>query len=136
MSPSTGGERDHGLCRLCGAPGEATDHIDGSSSELTNLRLLCRACHRPVTEQHLVPLSLEQAELARKLWGRVAAARPRRLCDDEQRWAAGWRELLEWRRDWLEYGDVAADEVCIDPSDFDGGSGPGSYFAHAMEKDD
>jgi hypothetical protein len=39
-------------------------------------------------------------------------------------------------REWLEFGNIAVDEVCIDPSDYDGGSGSGSYLAHVMEKDD
>jgi 5-methylcytosine-specific restriction endonuclease McrA len=130
-------ERDQGRCRLCGAPGEEVDHIDGSSPALNNLRLLCRACHRKVTEDNLVPATAEQAEEAQALWSRVRAVRPRRLCDDEQRWASGWRALLakhqEW---WWDSDDVASEEVCIDPSDYDGGFGPGSYFAHVMEKDD
>lgn len=129
-------ERDQGLCRLCGAPGEQIDHIDGSSADLSNLRLLCQACHRKVTEEHLVPATAEQAEEAHALWTRVRATRPRRICDNEQRWASGWRVLLADRRDWLrDPGYVEADEVCLDPSDYDGGFGPGSYFAHAMEKD-
>jgi hypothetical protein len=27
-------------------------------------------------------------------------------------------------------------EVCVNPSDYDGGLGPDSYFEHAMSKDD
>jgi 5-methylcytosine-specific restriction endonuclease McrA len=129
-------QRDQGRCRLCGAPGAEVDHIDGSSPDLTNLRLLCQACHRKVTEEGLVPATVEQAEEARALWARVRAVRPHRLCDDEQRWASVWQALLAERREWLESGDVGADEVCIDPSDYDGGFGPGSYFVHVMEKDD
>lgn len=130
-------ERDQGLCRLCGAPGEEIDHIDGSSPDLSNLRLLCQACHRNVTEEHLVPATAERAEEARVLWERVRAFRPRRLCDDEQRWAPSWRALRAERQEWLWAGGaVAAEEVCLDPSDYDGGFGPGSYFAHVMEKDD
>jgi len=34
-------ERDQSLCRLCGAPGEETDHIDGSSPDLSDPGLLC-----------------------------------------------------------------------------------------------
>lgn len=129
-------ESDQCRCRLCGAPGEEIDHIDGSSSDLSNLRLLCQACHRKVTEEHLVPATAGEVEEARALWARVMAVQPCRLCDDDQRWASGWRSLLAERQEWLESGDVAADEVCIDPSDYDGGFGPGSYFAYVMEKED
>jgi 5-methylcytosine-specific restriction endonuclease McrA len=94
-------ERDQGRCRLCGAPGEEIDHIDGSSPEFSNLRLLCKACHRQVTEEQLVPATAQQAEEARALWARVTAVRPRRLCDDEQRWASGWRALLATRQERL-----------------------------------
>ena len=42
------------------------------------------------------------------------------------------------RKDWLELRDLNEDDVlvCLDPSDYDGGYGPGSYFEHAMAKDD
>jgi hypothetical protein len=50
-------ERDQGRCVLCGGPGEEVDHIAGPSPELTNLRLLCKSCHRVVTEQHLIPIT-------------------------------------------------------------------------------
>lgn len=33
-------------------------------------------------------------------------------------------------------GDEVEDEFVTDPGDFDGGYGEGSYFAHAMNKDD
>lgn len=32
--------------------------------------------------------------------------------------------------------DEVADEVFMDPGNFDGDYGPGSYYAHAMSKDD
>ena len=120
-------ERDQGLCQLCGASGVEIDHIDGNSPDLSNLRLLCRTCHRQVTEQNLVPATAEQVKEVQALWSRVKAARPSRLCDDEQRWASAWRGLLTDRKEWLwGLGDMAADEVCVDPSDYDGGFGPGS----------
>lgn len=37
--------RDGGRCQACGEPGAEIDHIDGSSSALRNLQLLCHACH-------------------------------------------------------------------------------------------
>jgi 5-methylcytosine-specific restriction enzyme A len=41
--------RDAGLCTLCGGPGNTVDHIrevrDGGTDALSNLRLICAACH-------------------------------------------------------------------------------------------
>ena len=51
-------QRDKGLCQLCLASGKVVagnecDHITpkarGGSDDLSNLRLLCRPCHRSVT---------------------------------------------------------------------------------------
>ena len=39
-------KRDRGKCVWCGEPGNQVDHIErGTDHSLTNLRLLCRACH-------------------------------------------------------------------------------------------
>lgn len=112
-------ERDQIRCRLCGAAGEEIDHIDGSSSDLSNLRLLCQACHRKVTGEHLVPANREEVEQARALWARVIAAQPGRLCDDDQRWASGWRSLLAERQQWLwASNDLVIDETYLDLSGY------------------
>src|SRR5690349_16970443 len=42
-------ERDAFRCRSCGVQGTEVDHIRGSSSELSNLQLLCSDCHREKT---------------------------------------------------------------------------------------
>lgn len=108
-------ERDQGRCRLCGALGEEIDHIDGSSPDMANLRLLCKACHRRVTEKHLVPATRQQTEEAQALLSRVRAVRPRRLCDDEQHWASRWRTLMAERQEWLWYGgDGPVTDLAID----------------------
>jgi 5-methylcytosine-specific restriction endonuclease McrA len=86
-------ERDGGLCVFCGAPGAEIDHVAGPSAELTNLRLLCRDCHRRVTETHLVPLRPEHRERAIELLARIRALRPLHPCDAAE-WATTWRQ---WR---------------------------------------
>lgn len=35
-----------------------------------------------------------------------------------------------------EYDDESEEEFITDPGDFDGGYGEGSYYEHAMSKDD
>lgn len=85
--------RDKHRCTLCKArPGHEIDHVNGDSSDLTNLRLLCRTCHRQVTRQHLHrlpddhPALLIRAEILR----RIAAATPLRPCDAND-WPERWR---------------------------------------------
>lgn len=42
--------RDLGLCQECGAPGTDVDHIrPGDDHSMSNLRLLCAACHKAKT---------------------------------------------------------------------------------------
>lgn len=48
-------ERDGGICRKCGKPGNEIDHIAGSSADLSNLQLLCRDCHMEKTMALMVP---------------------------------------------------------------------------------
>lgn len=91
-------DRDNGMCVLCGAPGEEIDHISDSSSELTNLRLLCHDCHRKVTEEHLRPIAENDIKKRMRLVEtliRVDAAQPVRPCDSpdwSKRWSAWVRE--------------------------------------------
>jgi hypothetical protein len=76
---------------LCGGPGEEVDHIAGPSTELTNLRLLCRSCHRVVTEQHLIPITdAEHEALFQQIWFRSMSPMPLRPCDTEE-WRTTWR---------------------------------------------
>lgn len=76
--------RDHGLCRMCGAPGDEVDHIDGDSPDPSNLRVLCTACHRTVTAAHLQPLPDDPALKARahELQRRTLAQTAKRPCDE------------------------------------------------------
>jgi 5-methylcytosine-specific restriction endonuclease McrA len=74
--------RDGGLCQLCGEAGKDIDHIGGSSSELTNLRLLCKKCHNKKTVPGLVPITTpEHRERAKELRARIRAKKPKRQCD-------------------------------------------------------
>lgn len=49
--------RDENLCQLCGAVGTEIDHIDGDSSELSNLQLLCDPCHNKKSRSHYKPIT-------------------------------------------------------------------------------
>lgn len=169
--------RAHGLCQLCGEPGIDIDHIKGSSAALSNLQLLCKACHAKKTEKVLVPAGPEGRALIDQLMDdRVAPSVPRLLADDEVMWPTTWSELKKARRQRLvdeledldidprqlrtraemvlERDDARADlaggpaefgeyddegNVYFEPTeipDFDGGYGPDSYFARAMNRDD
>jgi hypothetical protein len=95
--------RDGCRCVTCGAPGEDIDHIDGSSDDLTNLRLLCRPCHRQITDEHMKPISdPAMRQRAAKLRQRVKSTDPLCPCDAED-WQHSWRR---WVRGHLEYADL------------------------------
>ncbi len=90
---------------------------------------------------------------------RVEAGEPALLCDDEAQWQGAWRALKAARKARLyeravdagldaaslrgltraqildEIADARADDRAA-PDDYDGGSGPDSYFARAMDRDD
>ena len=92
-------ERANGLCQKCGQPGVDVDHIAGSSPELDNLQLLCKACHKEKTAENLVPAPLEIRErIAQLMFDRLAPGRPRLLADDDTTWADIWRGLKRARR--------------------------------------
>jgi hypothetical protein len=98
-------ERDKGLCRKCGQPGTDIDHIEGSSSELENLQLLCKPCHNEKTKSKLVPLPPEDeeggAEIEAKrvsLLFRANSLTPQRGCDGEERWRTFSRQVMSERR--------------------------------------
>jgi hypothetical protein len=96
-------ERDSSTCTQCGAPATQIDHIAGPSSDPSNLRLLCSACHTAVTSSHFRSVEPGTAEAAKalELLGRIAAARPKRACDGMD-WAATWRDwcAANGRRDY------------------------------------
>ncbi|MEV6417900.1 HNH endonuclease [Kribbella sp. NPDC051718] len=85
-------ERDGGRCVNCGKPADEIDHRDGSSAELSNLRLLCRPCHRRKTALRVVPIHdlsvLRDAEVLRS---REEATVPLRACDSDD-WTETWKD--------------------------------------------
>jgi hypothetical protein len=90
--------RDQGKCRRCGEPGNEIDHIAGSSSDPSNLQLLCDSCHNDKTRAAMVPASEEQQAWAKALWDtRIFVSEPIRLCDDEIHWAKESRALKTQR---------------------------------------
>ena len=97
-------ERDKGLCQKCGQPGIDIDHIEGSSSELENLQVLCKPCHNEKTLSKFRPLPPEDEEGAEihakkeSLLLRVHSLTPQRACDDEEGWNTLSRRLMSERR--------------------------------------
>lgn len=83
--------RDGGRCVLCASDGEEIDHVQGDSNALSNLRYLCKPCHREVTEKHLAAITDKETLLRDlKLRLRIAAREPLRACDRED-WSQIWR---------------------------------------------
>ncbi len=69
--------RYKGRCVICGAPGTEVDHIKGSSSEPSNLQLLCTPCHRKKTEfSFRAATSQEIAEVFEPIRKRATAPAP------------------------------------------------------------
>lgn len=156
-------ERDSHLCVTCGNPGEEVDHIEGDSSDLSNLQLLCKKCHQAKTAERFHPASPEETAAINLMYvTRVEPDLPTRLCDDEQHWRERWRELKTSRRqrlvdqmedEGLNLNDFRGatreemitelqDAICVAAEsgswteDDDSGYGPYSYFARAMAKND
>jgi hypothetical protein len=82
--------RDNGKCQLCSADGREIDHIDGPSSDMQNLRLLCSPCHRDVTRAHLRPIQ-DPRTLERNQWlrSRIDSPTPVMPCDGDE-WITQW----------------------------------------------
>lgn len=92
-------KRDAGLCQECGKPGTDIDHVDGSSDDLGNLKLLCGDCHRAKTAEQMTEAAPESAALLRALFlARVLPDEPRLLADDETQWADVWKGLQAARK--------------------------------------
>ena len=93
-------ERDGGRCVLCGQPGIEIDHIAGSSSELSNLQLLCHDCHMAKTQENFRPI--EPGSQADKIWSelmaRINSPEPMHECDNEVTWPSRWRQIAAERR--------------------------------------
>jgi len=90
--------REHGRCKLCGKPGTDIDHIEGSSNKMENLQLLCRPCHNAKTVGGFVPIAPEHKKKAKELSARINARKPLRPCDDDERWARLYVEILAERK--------------------------------------
>lgn len=91
--------RDNGSCQMCGGPADQIDHINGSSSDLGNLQLLCGECHHEKTAANFVPASTEMKKIVLELFlTRVYPENPTRLADDEKSWEGQWRQLKAARR--------------------------------------
>jgi len=89
-------ERDQGRCAQCGRRGGEVNRIDGPSSELANLQLLCTDCRRARTREALTQIAdpadrAALAELHELLRRRIDAVLPELACDNEQTWGASWR---------------------------------------------
>jgi 5-methylcytosine-specific restriction endonuclease McrA len=86
--------RDSNDCQNCGRPAREIDHINGSSNDPSNLRLLCQDCHHQITAAHLRPIT-DPAMNARRVWllVRISSATPLRVCDADD-WAQRWREWV------------------------------------------
>jgi hypothetical protein len=81
--------RDEHVCQLCGGKATEIDHINGSSSDPSNLRAVCKPCNMGRLE--LVPASPEQARIIRVVWERINSPEPMRECDDDVVWPNVWR---------------------------------------------
>lgn len=111
-------ERDGGRCVQCGAPGTEIDHVAGSSSDLSNLQLLCTGCHRDKTAASLVPATAEsQAILKAFERERVLPTVPVLFCDDNVNWEVLESQLRSERikrldgvdlEEWFVQGTAAA----------------------------
>ena len=99
-------QRDEYKCRLCGGPATEIDHIADSSNEMDNLRALCRTCNMSLAQAKFVPAGPEHVEEADRIWHRIEADAPERLCDDEVNWKLLWRRLKE-----QAIGAIAAHQV-------------------------
>ena len=92
--------RDNYTCQING-PGctiEATgiDHINGSSSDPSNLRAACNTCNMGRLKR--VTASPEQAKIIRAMWERINSPEPMRECDDDVVWENIWRDRKSERK--------------------------------------
>jgi 5-methylcytosine-specific restriction endonuclease McrA len=97
-------ERAKGKCAGCGKPGHEIDHIEGPSCDLSNLQLLCDACHNAKTQLNIHPVSPESPEYKhieakhQTFWEFVNAPSPTRSCHDEKNWSMLWRSIQRERQ--------------------------------------
>jgi hypothetical protein len=93
-------ERDQGMCRNCGKPGNEIDHIAGSSADPSNLQLLCRDCHMAKTQRAMKPAAPDViATVHGPIQDRALESPNRQPCDDmgwkHTLWVSGVKEVSE-----------------------------------------
>lgn len=94
-------QRSGGWCQLCGMPADQIDHIAGDSSNLANLRALCRDCNMAEAQKRFVPVGRKHRGEADRILDRVFAPTPLNERDDESKWSEAYRRLQSERRDLL-----------------------------------
>jgi hypothetical protein len=102
LSPSIRAEvfaRDRGLCQACGSPGTDIDHVAGDSGEISNLQLLCHACHlaKTLAASELREATEEEREELLALHVRVTNRVPLYPADDERAWRTRWTTIRSLR---------------------------------------
>jgi 5-methylcytosine-specific restriction endonuclease McrA len=94
-----------GRCCICNAAAASeVDHIDGPSSERSNLQGVCGPCHHVRTVAHFKPLATEHQAVFDEFRRCAEAPQPLRLCHDEKRWPSLWPALMADARLWCEVG--------------------------------
>jgi 5-methylcytosine-specific restriction endonuclease McrA len=105
--------RAGGRCESCGRPLDferstgnqdavpTIQHVQGNSSDLSNLKAFCWRCNLADAQTRLVPVEPGSlaAMIAADLAKRFSSPEPLRLCDDEQHWDSLWRELTRSARE-------------------------------------
>ncbi len=122
-----------GKCTKCGAPGTEIDHIRGSSSEASNLQLLCRDCHLKKTHEAMGPASPELVEgVYRPILRRARNENPNQPCDstawDHRKWATTGPKFLEMAKIWSSEFIERSREEQNAPSKFDAAEGFPRYI--------
>ena len=96
--------RSKGKCELCGKDGCDIDHIDGASSDLSNLQLLCKDCHNQKTQLNIVSFESGSTEYeyiksrTEQFRKYIQALEPIRECHDSKNWATLWRQYQKERK--------------------------------------
>lgn len=108
-------ERDQQKCQKCGQPGTEIDHISDSSSDPSNLQVLCDTCHNKKTVGSFVRITKESHpeawEKAQSLRKRAAAKEPLQVCDSQE-WGELQKVLMKKRREFLKMkGTDSSDET-------------------------
>jgi|GEM_PF-6004763 hypothetical protein len=86
--------RDKMICQICGGTADQIDHINGSSSAITNLRAVCGKCNRKLAVDNVSFVNIEENansgncthETLQELAVRIAAPNNQFFCDDYNVW--------------------------------------------------